>query len=64
MKIKSMRLYLDVHDVWVGCYWRPDGWGVMRRLTLYFCIVPCVPLRVELEWVARRSQRRFWGLEL
>lgn len=51
-RVRRARFLFEPRDLWVGCYWRKDGWGVMRSLTLYFCIVPCLPLRVDLEWRA------------
>ena len=48
MKVKKVRLSFEPRDLWIGCYWLTDGWG----LTLYFCLVPCFPLRIDLEWRA------------
>lgn len=52
MKVRRLGLKFEPRDLWIGIYWREDGWGVMRSLTLYFCLVPCLPLRVDLEWRA------------
>lgn len=52
MRVRKVRLYFEKRDIWVGLYWDADGWGVVRTLTLYFCLLPCLPLRVELEYRA------------
>lgn len=52
MKVRKVALKFEPRDLWIGCYWLTDGWGVIRTLTLYFCLVPCLPLRVDLEWRA------------
>lgn len=50
MKIRRLALKFEPRDLWVGCYWREDGCGVMRSLSLYFCLLPCLPLRIDLDW--------------
>jgi hypothetical protein len=38
------RLEWKLADCWVGCYWaRKDG-----VLHIWICIVPCVPLHLEM----------------
>lgn len=50
IKVRQVGFKFEPRDLWLGCYWRKDGWGVMRSLTLYICLLPCLPLRVYLEW--------------
>ncbi len=51
--------YREPRDVWLGVFWdhdeakitRPDWSGVdyYERLTLYVCLLPCLPIR--LRWL-------------
>lgn len=45
-KLRSVRMLWEPRDLWVGAYWRMDGWGVVRELTIYLCILPCVSLKM------------------
>jgi hypothetical protein len=52
VKIRTLAIKFEPRDIWVGVYWLTDGWGVIRVLTLYICLLPCLPLRIDLEYRA------------
>jgi hypothetical protein len=39
-------MYWEIRDLWVGCYWDFDRRGRMWKLTVYLCLIPCLPLRL------------------
>lgn len=47
-RLKSMGVTWEPRDLWIGAYWNVDGWGVMRELTVYVCLIPCLPIVVVL----------------
>lgn len=60
----DMTVYLkwEPRDLWVGLYWDRrivDNGGPIRLhvLSLYFCLLPCLPLLVELR---RYKKARPW----
>ena len=38
----------EPHDLWLGAYWRLGREGPHRVLTVYVCLLPCLPLRLGL----------------
>lgn len=46
VRLRRARLYVDPRDCWVGVFWRIDSWGVWRELTVYLCLLPCLPLKL------------------
>lgn len=51
----GLTLLLELRDLWLGVYWdyRPPQMGPAGRLknhsvTIYLCLVPCLPLRLSL----------------
>lgn len=53
----NFKVIFEPRDVWIGCYWdwkrEPDytltGGFSIRRLYLYFCLVPMVVFRVIVD---------------
>jgi hypothetical protein len=46
----SLVIYFDIHDVWLGCYWKTKQENTHKWLIMYFCIVPFLVFRVQREW--------------
>jgi hypothetical protein len=46
MRFRGARMYWEIRDLWVGCYWGFDRRGRMWKLTVYLCLIPCLPLRL------------------
>jgi hypothetical protein len=44
----TIELLVEPRDLWVGAYWRLQSRRRDRRLRLYLCLLPCLPLRVTL----------------
>lgn len=40
----SLRLYLELRDLWVGLYWEHNEF---ERWCFYLCLIPCLPLRIK-----------------
>lgn len=36
----------EPRDVWIGLYWK----RYPKAMEMYWCILPCVPLRVYIQW--------------
>ena len=47
---REARVIFEKRDLWVGCYWDYQRRGRMWRLTVYLCLVPCLPLRLTFGW--------------
>lgn len=40
------KLKFEPRDMWVGLYWKRYGMAI----DLYFCLIPCVPFNVYIQW--------------
>lgn len=45
--LNSFSLSVDLHDVWIGFYWRfeslfKNGW----RFDIYICLLPVLPIHI------------------
>ena len=46
----SARLHFEPRDIWVGLYVERPAWeGPARTVTLYLCLVPMLPIVVDVE---------------
>lgn len=48
-------LLLEPRDMWVGVFWHREDWVEpdrvrAYRLSVYVCLLPCLPLRIRREW--------------
>lgn len=43
----------EPRDLWIGVYWEYDRL-VFSRLTVYVCILPLLPIKVEVTWLTRK----------
>ncbi len=41
----TLSLLIEPRDLWVGVFWTWDTGGM---LSIYLCVVPCVPIRLTL----------------
>ena len=50
MRILEIKLLFEPRDLWVGLYWNKEEapGGKPWVLTLYFCLIPMLPLRVKM----------------
>jgi hypothetical protein len=44
----ALALLFEPRDLWIGIYWRTGREGPRRTLTLYLCLLPCLPIRLSL----------------
>lgn len=50
----AVALLFEPRDVWVGVYWDPyDEYGY-RWVSLYVCLIPVFPIRIDLRARDRR----------
>lgn len=57
MRVAWKGPYWEPRDAWVGFYWNVDKvkrysersrrWNDDRRMNLYVCLVPCLPIRIR-----------------
>jgi len=45
----QVKLEFDIHDIWIGCYWKDikqyDGKRIGRQ-EIYVCFIPCFPIHI------------------
>lgn len=48
----EVKLKFEPRDLWVGVYWNlaESIESTYKRLDVYVCIVPTLPLRLRFEW--------------
>jgi hypothetical protein len=54
----SVRLEFKPADLWVGVFWKKSnavvpstyGGAWMKRLDVWLCLLPCLPLHLQLHW--------------
>lgn len=46
----AVSLLFDYHDLWLGAYWRRGMEGGFRTVTIYLCLIPCLPARISVSW--------------
>ncbi len=47
---REIALLVEVRDLWCGIYWDYQRRSCMRKLMIYVCVLPCLPLRIDLAW--------------
>lgn len=55
--IPQTTVKFEKRDVWIGAYWNfsKSVESRYRRLIIYVCIIPMLPLRLEWAWGFRQS---------
>lgn len=48
--LREVALLAEIRDLWVGVFWDFDRLGRMWTLTVYVCLIPCLPLRLTWGW--------------
>lgn len=50
MRVVEIKLIFEPRDLWVGLYWDKKAMssGKPWVLTLYFCLIPMLPLRIKV----------------
>jgi hypothetical protein len=43
----TIRLLFEPRDLWIGVYWKTAWEGPDKTLTLFICIIPCLPIRLS-----------------
>lgn len=48
----NARLLFEPRDLWIGVYWNKVSSieSAYRRLDLYVCILPMLPIKFVIEW--------------
>lgn len=44
--LREVAILVEVRDLWVGVYWDHQRRSQMWRLTIYVCLIPCLPIRL------------------
>jgi hypothetical protein len=44
----EIELLIEPRDLWIGAYWRLQSRRRDRRLRLYLCLLPCLPLVITV----------------
>lgn len=52
----TLALLFEPRDLWVGAYWRLGHEADYRTLTVYVCLIPCLPVRADFY----RKDRALW----
>lgn len=62
----NIKLLFEPRDLWIGLYWTVKWSGWDRKLFLYFCLIPTLPLLVSISlkpWVYTSDGGVFEGLD-
>jgi len=49
-----IRIQFEPRDIWIGVYWTKEQTGRGRLLTLYICLVPMLPITLQIFYHERR----------
>lgn len=44
----TVALLWEPRDLWLGLYWNPYEEAGRRWVALYICLLPCLPIRLDL----------------
>lgn len=47
IKFKSIQLLFEPRDLWIGVYWNVEQKYQENELSIYFCLIPCLPIRIK-----------------
>jgi len=53
----TIRIAFDIHDLWVGVYWKSQWEGHTRLFIAYICVVPTFPVVVSFKTGSRLRPR-------
>lgn len=45
----NMKFKIDIHDLWVGVFWRYYRGAYLQVCDIYICIVPALPFEVRFQ---------------
>jgi len=46
----KVRIEFEPRDLWVGAYWKHKRLGMLRKLDIYICVLPVLPIHLTYVW--------------
>lgn len=55
MRIAEVKILFEPRTLWIGLYWKKEAMPSGRPwvLTLWFCLVPMLPLRIKITTIKK-----------